>query len=517
MISGSITNLSRSYGRKIAVGVGSRRGRVKGRVATPVNSGFNRLLHDHSLKLGRSCRPLSTWMNGMFFVEQQQYHYQDLRLRTRRIGICSGRRQISSATTDRIVQKMVDRHSELLQVMEESPNEAYRHGKELSALQRVVTLHQKYNAIDEEIQSLYELLEETEDMEIGGGGDSSSSSSSGVDAELQKECEDEIERLKSSKERIEKHLQHAILPRDDDDYESDAIIEIRAGTGGDEATLFSSELRDVYEKTSLSMSFKVEVLSETRTDLGGIKESVLSVSSRGGGGGMYDVDDDDDENDNEEDNTTEQRLLKMTSMMGPYGFFKYESGVHRVQRVPVNDTKMQTSACSVAVLPTLQEGASSSSSTQLLPASEIKIETMRSSGAGGQHVNTTDSAVRVTHIPTGITASIQDQRSQHKNKEKALKLIAARVRNAQREEQERQLGETRSSLLGGGDRSERIRTYNFPQDRVTDHRCKHSSHGISKMFGGGKEDGLVSAFWPYLQAIVQEEQLAALEEQEDTS
>jgi peptide chain release factor 1 len=143
--------------------------------------------------------------------------------------------------------------------------------------------------------------------------------------------------------------------------------------------------------------------------------------------------------------------------------------------------------------------------------SELKIETMRSSGAGGQHVNTTESAVRITHIPTGITASIQDARSQHQNKDKALKLVAARVRDKQREEEERTTANLKSSLLGSGDRSERIRTYNFPQDRVTDHRCKHTSYGISKLLAGSFEEGLVTTFYPFLQKIVREEQLEAIE------
>ena len=146
--------------------------------------------------------------------------------------------------------------------------------------------------------------------------------------------------------------------------------------------------------------------------------------------------------------------------------------------------------------------------------SDLKIDTMRSSGAGGQHVNTTNSAVRITHVPTGITASIQDERSQHKNKAKALKLISARVRDKERAEEQRKHGEARSTLLGGGDRSERIRTYNYPQDRVTDHRCKHTTHGISNLFDAGSEDGLVATFYPFLQNMVYDEQIVALQDQE---
>jgi peptide chain release factor 1 len=151
---------------------------------------------------------------------------------------------------------------------------------------------------------------------------------------------------------------------------------------------------------------------------------------------------------------------------------------------------------------------------ELLPMSELKIDTMRSSGAGGQHVNTTNSAVRITHIPTGITASIQDERSQHKNKAKALKLISARVRDKEREEEQRKHGKARSMLLGGGDRSERIRTYNYPQDRVTDHRCKHTTHGISKLLDAGSDDGLVATFYPFLQNMAYDEQIAALHDEE---
>jgi len=146
--------------------------------------------------------------------------------------------------------------------------------------------------------------------------------------------------------------------------------------------------------------------------------------------------------------------------------------------------------------------------------SELKIDTMRSSGAGGQHVNTTNSAVRITHITTGITASIQDERSQHKNKAKALKLVSARVRDKERDEERRIHGEARSALLGGGDRSERIRTYNYPQDRVTDHRCKHTTYGISKLLDAGSEDSLVAAFYPSLRNMMYDEQIAALQDEE---
>ena len=298
------------------------------------------------------------------------------------------------------------------------------------------------------------------------------------DKELAVECQNEMEVLYLKLKSIADSLTVTVLPRPVDE-DCDAVLELRAGTGGDEACLFCSELLSAYKKIAKEQNFSLETLSISRTDLGGLKEASISIGS------------------------------KLKTDRGPYGFFKFESGVHRVQRVPVNDVRIHTSAASVAVLPA---PSPSGGANELLPTSELRIETMRASGAGGQHVNTTDSAVRITHIPTGITASIQDERSQHKNKSKALKLISARVRDAQKAEEERKRGEQRSGLLGGGDRSERIRTYNYPQDRVTDHRCKHSEFGIEKMLGrtGGDVD-LVTIFASHLSKMEREELLKELE------
>lgn len=403
------------------------------------------------------------------------YYLQSIGIRG---NVCNHSRRtfLTDALNSRL-DTMVARHKELMKAIEDSPEDSFTHGKELSNLAPAISFYEKRIELEEEEASLRDLLEEVEG-----------------DDELQAE----LLQVQGAKSKLEEKIRTALLPKDENDYLSDAIIEIRAGTGGDEATLFAMALREAYEKTSKNMSWACEVLSENRTDLGGIKETVLSISARGGVGGVYTQSDDDDE---QED---------FKAGLSPYGFLRYESGVHRVQRVPVNDTRIHTSACSVAVLPLLQDN---SNSNELLPMSELKIETMRASGAGGQHVNTTDSAVRVTHIETGITASIQDERSQHKNKDKALKLIAARVRDARRAEEEKKLGATRSSLLGSGDRSERIRTYNFPQDRVTDHRCKETTHGISKLLDGDTGDGLVSTFFPFLRDMVREEQLKALEEE----
>lgn len=385
---------------------------------------------------------------------------------------------LSDALANRL-ETMVARHKELMTIVEESPSDSFTYGKEIASLNRAVSLHEKRLALEAEEVSIEELLKEAAD-----------------DPDMKKDCQEELERLQASKVKLEKKILTALLPTDENDYQSDAIVEIRAGTGGDEATLFARELRDTYEKTAIAMRWEYDIMSENVTDLGGIKETVLSISGRGSNRSFSsELDDDEDEDDS-------------LANIGPYGFLRYESGVHRVQRVPINDTRIQTSACSVAVLPLMQN---ESDSGELLPMSELKIETMRASGAGGQHVNTTNSAVRVTHIPTGITASIQDERSQHKNKDKALKLIAARVREAQREEEGKARGEARSSLLGGGDRSERIRTYNYPQDRVTDHRCKETTHGISKLLEGSVDGGLVFTFYPYLRDMVREEQLKELE------
>ena len=393
--------------------------------------------------------------------------------------IRADKRYILSAAVTRRLDLIVKRHEEIMKAIEgDSSGDSYTFGKELSSLSQAVSLHQKSTAMDEEERSIRELLDEAMRAK---------------DREMEEECRQALDDLKTDRVVLEKRILNAILPKDEDDYFSDAILEVRAGTGGDEACLFASELLEAYIKTAKVLKWNIEILSESRTDLGGIREAVVSLSSQTGMSyGMDQVEDED-----------------FRSTLGPYGLLKYESGVHRVQRVPINDTKIQTSACSVAVLPLLQNEKNSDG---LLPMTELRIETMRSSGAGGQHVNTTESAVRITHIPTGITASIQDARSQHKNKEKALKLVTARVRDRQRMDAERQRGELKSSLMGGGDRSERIRTYNYPQDRVTDHRCKQTAHGIQSLLSGGMDDGLVVTFFPFLRDMNRDEIIRQLED-----
>jgi peptide chain release factor 1 len=397
------------------------------------------------------------------------------RLNTFAIIALQKRSILSSAIQTRL-DEMTNRHNQVMELLNSSGGAAGQQssqslGKEISTLSHLVSLSQEKNNAEHELESVQGLLHEAKETK---------------DTELEYECNKELELLQIKMQHIETKIIDAVIPQDDDDYSADAIIEVRAGTGGLEASLFASELKDAYVKTGRALNWNVEVLSMTDTDIGGIREAVLSVTG-----------------------SASFRLEDGKDLLGPYGVFKFESGVHRVQRVPINDSKIHTSACSVAVLPAAPENMDSG---QLLPMSELKIETMRASGAGGQHINTTDSAVRITHIATGIQASIQDERSQHQNKTKALRLIAARVRDRRRSEEEQARGDAKSNLLGGGDRSERIRTYNYSQDRVTDHRSKTTTHGITKLLNGSSEDGLVVTFLPSLKELRRDELLRQLDD-----
>lgn len=389
-------------------------------------------------------------------------------------SIALQRRCILSEAVQRRVQAVVERHNDVVQQLNEGSGDAASLGKEMSSLAPVASLAERLSFLHEETEALQDLINDASDTEMVN------------------ECQQELQQLEESKAQLEKRVLYAVLPRDEDDYSSDAVMEVRAGTGGDEAALFTGELLEAYAAAAKAKGWTFDRLSETKTDLGGIKEAAVSISGKSYGAYA-------------EDNEEEDILASL----GPFGYFRFESGVHRVQRVPVNDSKLQTSACSVAVLPSPADDMTDPAS--LLPTSDLKIETMRASGAGGQHVNTTESAVRITHIPTGITAAIQDERSQHKNKAKALKLITARVRDKLREDEARQRGDARNSLMGGGDRSERIRTYNYPQDRVTDHRCKHTENGIAKLFGGN--DGLIDRFAPPMRIKHREELMKQLDEE----
>ena len=414
------------------------------------------------------------------------------------------RRRVFSEAVARRVKAMTDRHDKVVEQLNEGSGDIASLGKEMSSLAQVASLAKQLSSLEEEAESIQHLLSQAENEN---------------DSDMMEICKMELEGVEEKRKAIESRVLYAVLPQDEDDYRSDAVLEIRAGTGGDEvssfcsvswcllvyksmtlfvylsckAALFAGELLEAYCAAATSKGWKFDRLSQTKTDLGGIREAAVTIIGSSSHGFSASPDD--------------GELEEVMSNFGPYGHFRFESGVHRVQRVPVNDSRLQTSACSVAVLPS--PTADSTDPTSLLPTSELKIETMRSSGAGGQHVNTTDSAVRITHIPTGITATIQDERSQHKNKAKALKLITARVRDRQRENEQKERGDARKGLMGGGDRSERIRTYNYPQDRVTDHRCKHSENGIAKLFGEGR---LVQAFAPPMRIMHREELMKQIEE-----
>lgn len=279
----------------------------------------------------------------------------------------------------------------------------------------------------------------------------------------------EIEECKAEIEQVEQQLQILLLPKDPND-EYNAYLEIRAGTGGDEAGIFAGDLYRMYSRYCESKRWRVEELSANPSEQGGYKEIIVKISGD-----------------------------------GAYGQLKFESGGHRVQRVPKTESqgRIHTSACTVAVMPELPE-----SELPEINPSDLRIDTFRSSGAGGQHVNTTDSAVRITHLPTGIVVECQDERSQHKNKAKALSVLASRIIQAEKEKQAQEQADTRRNLLGSGDRSDKIRTYNYPQGRVTDHRINLTIYRLDEVMNG-KIDELIQPIITEHQA----DQLAALSEQ----
>ena len=288
-----------------------------------------------------------------------------------------------------------------------------------------------------------------------------------ADPEMAEMAQQEVTDAQADTVRLHLELQTALLPRDPDDSRN-AFIEIRAGTGGDESALFAGDLARMYLRHCERRGWRSELMSESVSDLGGYKEVVFRIEGD-------DV----------------------------YARLKFESGGHRVQRVPATETqgRVHSSACTVAVLPQADEAEE----VQLNPA-DLRIDTFRASGAGGQHVNKTDSAIRVTHLPTGLVAECQDDRSQHRNKAKALAVLAARLRDRDRNERAAKEAATRKGLIGSGDRSDRIRTYNFPQGRLTDHRINLTLYKLQSIM-----EGDLSEVTNALQAAQAAEQLAALE------
>ena len=286
------------------------------------------------------------------------------------------------------------------------------------------------------------------------------------DPEMKELAEEEVKAAKERLPEIEIELQKLLLPKDGND-ERNVFLEIRAGTGGDESALFAGNLFRMYTRYAERQRWQVEVVSANESELGGYKEVIARIAGT-----------------------------------GVYSKLKFESGGHRVQRVPETEAqgRIHTSACTVAVMPEADE----LEDVHINP-SEIRIDTFRASGAGGQHINKTDSAVRITHMPTGIVVECQDGRSQHQNKAQAMAVLVARIRDAQEREQHARIASTRKSLIGSGDRSERIRTYNFPQGRVTDHRINLTLYKIDAIMDG-ELDEIVKALAQEFQA----EQLAAL-------
>jgi peptide chain release factor 1 len=317
--------------------------------------------------------------------------------------------------------------------------------KEYAQIQPVVTCYNDYQASLRDIATAQEML---------------------LDPELRALAEEELREARNRKEALEWELQRLLLPTDPADMYN-VFLEIRAGTGGNEAALFAGDLYRMYARYAERGGWEVEVVSSHPSEQGGFKEIIVRIAGK-----------------------------------GVYSRLKFESGVHRVQRVPETEAqgRIHTSTCTVAVLPELPEVEHVD-----ISSADLKVDTFRASGAGGQHVNKTDSAIRITHLPTGIVVECQDERSQHKNRARAMAILQAKLLAEQREQQETELAQTRRSQVGTGDRSERIRTYNFPQGRVTDHRINLTLYRLSEILLGDL-DPLIGP----MQAEHQAKQLAAL-------
>ncbi|HOD34948.1 MAG TPA: peptide chain release factor 1 [Syntrophales bacterium] len=304
--------------------------------------------------------------------------------------------------------------------------EYQKYAKEHADLRELVETYREYEKVKDQIEEYQKILRDN-------------------DEELKEIAREELPQLKERASALEGRLKILMIPRDPND-DKNVILEIRAGTGGDEAALFAADLYRMYARYAENANWKVDILSSSAASgMGGFKEIILLIEGK-----------------------------------GAYSRLKYESGVHRVQRVPVTETqgRIHTSAATVAVLPEAEEVE-----VQIDPG-DLKIDVFRSSGHGGQSVNTTDSAVRVTHIPTGLVVSCQDEKSQHKNKAKAIKVLRARLLDRMQAESHAEISEMRRKQVGTGDRSERIRTYNFPQGRVTDHRIGLTLYNLEKVIDG---------------------------------
>ena len=338
------------------------------------------------------------------------------------------------------IDKITTRQKEIENLLVNSsnlkPSQLADLSKELSDIKSITDLANKKENLVKEVLDLSEILNDKS-----------------VDGEIKEIAINEFNSLKETISDLEKEIQFALLPKDKDDKRN-VILEVRAGTGGDEAGLFASNLFSMYEKLSVKNKWKFEVMEVSDTSVGGYKEAQANILGN-----------------------------------GVFGRLKFESGVHRVQRIPATETsgRIHTSAATVAVLPEAED------LEIVIEEKDLRIDVFRSSGPGGQSVNTTDSAVRITHIPSGIVVSQQDEKSQHKNRAKAMKILQSRLYEAERQKQENERSSARKDQVGSGDRSERIRTYNFPQGRVTDHRINLTLHKLEEFLEGEILDEMIEA------------------------
>ena len=328
------------------------------------------------------------------------------------------------------LQTIIDKHSLLSEQLADpeifnDQKKLTTTAKEHSALEDVVNVGKEYLAVLQNIEDDKSILD-------------------GDDAELKEIAQEELNELESRKDKLESDLKILLLPRDPND-DKNLILEIRAGTGGDEAALFAADLFRVYTRYAERKNWKYKVMDSSDTGIGGIKEAIVSIQGK-----------------------------------GAFGMLKYESGVHRVQRVPKTETsgRVHTSAATIAVLPEAEDVDIE------INDSDLKIDTYRASGAGGQHVNKTESAIRITHIPTGLVVTCQDESSQHKNRAAALRVLKSRLLASEQEKVAAERAAERRSLVSTGDRSAKIRTYNFPQGRVTDHRINFTSYKLNEILDG---------------------------------
>ena len=328
------------------------------------------------------------------------------------------------------VKNIIEKHNSLEKELSSGniePKLFAKKSKEYSNLKNIIEVAKEYLNFNNEKNDLEQILKDKNN-----------------DAEMIEMAKKDLSEMEFKKERYENQLKIFLLPKDEDD-DKNAIVEIRAGTGGLEASLFCADLFKMYEKVCSKKKWKLEIINISKSDAGGFKEVIFSVSGS-----------------------------------NIYSYLKFESGVHRFQRIPETETqgRVHTSAATVAVLPEVEEVDIQ------IKESDLRIDVFRAGGPGGQSVNTTDSAVRITHIPSGVVVSQQDEKSQHKNKAKALKILRSRVYEAEKRKKDQERSSNRRSQIGSGDRSERIRTYNFPQGRVTDHRINLTLHKLDEFLSG---------------------------------